>query len=250
MPAQAPAPLHRFEASAGREARLRVGGLTALSTTDYPGYLAAVVFCQGCPWRCGYCHNPHLLPARGQAGMDWDAIVAFLERRLGLLDAVVFSGGEPLAQTSLPRAIAAVKSIGFRVALHTGGAYPQRLAGVLPLVDWVGFDVKTSFADYARITGVQGSGDKALASARLLLESGVEHEFRTTVHPRQHGSDAVARLAQRLSAMGVRRYVLQEFRANGCADDSLLADVPPSFMTQAWHEALASAFESFAVRRA
>jgi pyruvate formate lyase activating enzyme len=230
--------------------RLRIGGLTPLSTTDYPGQLAAVVFCQGCPWRCAYCHNPHLLRARGPAAIRFDDVVAFLARRDGLLDAVVFSGGEPLAQAALVPAMRAVRSLGFRVGLHTGGAYPSRLADVLPLVDWVGFDVKAPVGDYARITGARGSGARARARAELLLASGVPHEFRTTVHPRQHAPDTLARLAKRLAAMGVRRYALQEFRRDGCADDTLRADTSPSVLTPAWCEPLASAFASFDLRRA
>jgi pyruvate formate lyase activating enzyme len=237
------------DAVAQRAFALRIGGLTRLSTTDYPGRLAAVVFCQGCPWRCGYCHNPHLLPARG-ASMRWDEVVAFLERRSGLLDAVVFSGGEPLAQAALPDAMRSVRQRGFRVGLHTGGAYSRRLAEVLPLVDWVGFDVKTSFADYARITHVDGSGDAALDSARIVLASGVDCEFRTTVHPRQHTLEALARLAERIAAMGVRRYVLQEFRRDGCADAALCADDAPSLITQGWCAGIAPAFDAFSVRRA
>jgi pyruvate formate lyase activating enzyme len=236
-------------AAAGCASALRVGGLTRLSATDYPGKLAAVVFCQGCPWRCGYCHNPHLLPARG-AQMPWDEVGAFLDRRSGLLDAVVFSGGEPLAQAALGDAMRSVRQRGFRIGLHTGGAYPRRLAEVLPLVDWVGFDVKTSFADYARITRVDGSGDAALDSARMLLASGVDCEFRTTVHARQHAPDALARLAARLAAMGVRRYVLQEFRRDGCADAALCADDTPSFITDRWCADVAPAFDAFSVRRA
>ena len=80
---------------------LRVGGLTPLSTSDWPGMLAAVVFCQGCPWRCGYCHNPGLIPARGDNEIPWEDVLAFLRRRQGLLDGVVFSGGEPTAQAGL-----------------------------------------------------------------------------------------------------------------------------------------------------
>src|SRR5215831_3439565 len=115
--------------SAGESARrtLRVGGLIPLSASDWPGYLSAVVFCQGCPWRCGYCHNPHLLPARGSGGIAWSDVLAFLQRRAGLLDAVVFSGGEPLAQATLANAMRGVRRLGFRIGLHTGGAYPARL---------------------------------------------------------------------------------------------------------------------------
>jgi len=81
---------------------IRVGGMTPLTSIDFPGRLAAVLYLQGCPWRCGYCHNPELLPARGQGGVAWAQAEAFLHRRVGLLDAVVFSGGEPTSQAALP----------------------------------------------------------------------------------------------------------------------------------------------------
>jgi pyruvate formate lyase activating enzyme len=243
-------PAHRVLRGHAAAQALRVGGLTPLSATDWPGQLSAVVFCQGCPWRCSYCHNPHLLACRGAGEISWQDVLAFLGRRAGLLDAVVFSGGEPLAQHALADAMRAVKRMGFGVGLHTGGAYPSRLAQVLPLVDWVGFDVKALFADYPRITGVRESGAKAQASARLLIESGVDCEFRTTVHPRQHDPGTLARLARVLADLGVRHYVLQEFRRDGCANEGLSDDVPPSFLTQAWSARIAPQFATLAVRRA
>lgn len=243
-------PAHRGLRDRAAAQALRVGGLTPLSATDWPGQLSAVVFCQGCPWRCGYCHNPHLLPGRGADEIAWPDVIAFLGRRVGLLDAVVFSGGEPLAQHALAGAMRSVKRMGFGVGLHTAGAYPSRLAEVLPLVDWVGFDVKASFADYPSITGVRDSGAKALASARLLIASGVDSEFRTTVHPRLHDPQTLARLARVLADLNVRHYVLQEFRRDGCANDALSQDFPPSFLTQAWFAPLAPRFATLAVRRA
>ena len=140
---------------------LRVGGLARWSSCDWPGQLVATVFLQGCPWRCRYCHNPHLLPVHGDGEIAWPQVLAFLETRRDLLDGVVFSGGEPLIQAALPEAMGAVRALGFGVGLHTSGAAPERLKAVLPLVDWVGFDVKAPFADYARITGVAGSGEAA-----------------------------------------------------------------------------------------
>lgn len=203
---------------------LRVGGLTPLSTTDWPGMLAAVVFCQGCPWRCRYCHNPHLIPPRSDSEIPWDDVLAFLRRRQGLLDGVVFSGGEPTLQPELADAMRDVRALGFKVGLHTGGAYPRRLAEVLPLVDWVGLDAKAPFADYARITGVAGSGDPALASLDAVLASGVEHEIRTTVHPALLADAEVVDLAHALSARGVKRHVIQAFRSQGCVDAALVQD--------------------------
>jgi len=158
---------------------LRVGGLTRCSATDYPGRLAAVVYCQGCAWRCGYCHNPELRPTRSDAEIPWPAVLAFLERRRGLLDAVVFSGGEPTQQSGLAAAMREVKAMGFLVGLHTAGIVPRRLAEVLPLVDWVAMDVKAGFDEHERLTCVPGSGARARASLELLRASGVAREVHT-----------------------------------------------------------------------
>ena len=229
---------------------LHVGGLTPLSASDWPGELCAVVFCQGCPWRCGYCHNPGLLSVHGAAAIPWSEVEAFLARRRGLLDGVVFSGGEPLAQPALAAAMASVREQGFRIGLHTGGAYPRRFARLLPLLDWVGFDVKAPFDDYVRVTTVEGSGNPALASAKALIESGIDCEFRTTVHPRQLAPAAIERLADELAALGARRYVLQQFRSAGCANAELTRDVPASPLQDARIAALAGRFESFELRPA
>ncbi|MFW5454328.1 anaerobic ribonucleoside-triphosphate reductase activating protein [Thioalkalivibrio sulfidiphilus] len=190
---------------------LAVGGLTPLTTLDLPGRLSAVVFCQGCPWQCSYCHNPHLIP-RGRGDRPWSGVLEFLQRRRGLLDAVVFSGGEPTLQSGLARALGETRDMGFLTGLHTAGAYPERLARVLPLLDWVGFDLKGPVNDYARITGVPDSGRRAAVSARLLLDSGVEHEFRTTVDPSLLQEAHLMELARWLQAHGARRYVLQRCR--------------------------------------
>ena len=159
---------------------LRVGGLTRLSAADYPGgKLAAVLFCQGCAWRCGYCHNAHLMSFKARSLIPWKEILQFLQRRRGLLDAVVFSGGEPTLQPSLKSAVAEVKSLGYLVGLHTAGIVPRRLAEVLPLLDWVGMDVKAPWEEHSRVTGVRGSARRARESMALIRESGVACEFHS-----------------------------------------------------------------------
>lgn len=205
---------------------LRVGGLTPLTSLDYPGELAAVIFCQGCPWRCGYCHNPDLLTARGSHPVAWGQVMNFLCRRQGLLDAVVFSGGEPTRQRALGAAMNEVRSLGFRIGLHTAGIYPQRLAALLPRLDWVGLDIKALPADYPALTGAPASGVRAWRSLRLLLASGIPLEVRTTLDPRgEFTSSSAARdgdfdsrvttLMYRLAAAGVRRHALQLARGRG-----------------------------------
>jgi pyruvate formate lyase activating enzyme len=202
---------------------LRVGGLVPLSTTDYPGHLAAVIFCQGCPWRCSYCHNPHLLPRRNAGEIGWPAILAFLDKRRGLLDAVVFSGGEPTLQPALPDAISGIRAMGYAVGLHTAGIYPRRLRAVLPLLDWIAMDIKAPFDDYASITGVPGSGARARECMELIMTSGIDHEFRTTVQDCLLPAPKMHALAAELAASGVRNYALQECRAPGdaCTKSSL-----------------------------
>jgi pyruvate formate lyase activating enzyme len=191
--------------------------------------LAAVVFCQGCPWRCGYCHNGDLLDARGRDLIPWPHIRDLLERRRGLLDAVVFSGGEPTLQAALPAALAEVRSLGFKTGLHTGGPYPERLARALPWLDWVALDIKALPEDYPKVTGVPGSGERAWASLGLLLNAGIALEVRTTPMP---GLDAPAyldRLMQRLAKAGVHDYVLQRCHTERSQDPDLraLASITP-----------------------
>jgi pyruvate formate lyase activating enzyme len=150
-------------------------------------------------------------------------VLDFLRRRLGLLDGLVFSGGEPTLQRGLADAMREVRALGLRVGLHTAGPYPERLAAVLPLVDWVGFDVKAPFDDYARITNVPGSGERARESLLHVLASGVAYEVRTTVHPALLDQTLLDQLAGTLADLGVRRYALQAFRGAGCQDGALLA---------------------------
>ena len=197
-----------------------VAGITPLTTIDYPGELSAVIFLQGCPWRCGYCQNSDLIPRKTDHDIPWSKLITLLDKRKGLLDAVVFSGGEPTLQSGLPVAIQQVKSMGFKIGLHTAGPYPERLRKVLPLVDWVGFDIKSSIADYDKITGVQNSGERAWQSARLLLDSGVDHEFRTTVHADMLSKQQLLNLTNQLSKLGVERYAIQACVTKNCLDEN------------------------------
>ena len=199
----------------------RVGGLTPFTTIDFPGQLATVVYLQGCPWRCRYCHNGHLLDSGGAAEIGWGEVMEFLRQRRGLLDAVVFSGGEPTAQSALPRAVQQVRDLGFRIGLHTSGSYPRRLARLLPALDWVGLDIKALPEDYAALTGVEDSGERAYRSLRLLLDSGVSHEVRVTVHERLLPPSKLQRLLELLRGSGVAEQVLQRCRSEDMLDPSL-----------------------------
>jgi pyruvate formate lyase activating enzyme len=119
---------------------------------------------------------------------------------------------------------------------------------VLPLVDWVGLDVKAPFADYARVTGVAGSGERAHAGLLEVLASGVTHEVRTTVHPALLADAEVVGLAHDLAARGVKHYVIQAFRSQGCEDADLCRNATRERPLQDVGGELARLFEKVLVR--
>lgn len=203
---------------------LQVAGLVPYSTADWPGKLAAVAFLQGCPWDCFYCHNPGLIDPRGLGESSFDELVALLKKRGGLLDGVVFSGGEPTRQQALIDAIKIVRDMGFLVGLHTGGAYPKRLAEALPLLDWVGLDIKATAENYSFVTGRGPSAQRAWDSLALIQQEAatretgrgaLSYEVRTTVHPESTPPEDLTQLSETLAAAGVNAWALQCFRPDG-----------------------------------
>ncbi len=226
--------------------RARIGGWQPFSACDWPGKLAAVVFLAGCPWRCGYCHNPGLLQRR-QGHTRWPQLREQLQRRRGLLDGVVFSGGEPLSDPALPALLAEARALGFATGLHTGGCHPNRLQRVLPLLDWVGLDIKTLPPQYPTITAVAGSGERAEASLALLQASGVDYECRSTLHPALHDEHTLTQLAAWLAQRGVRRYAWQLLRP-GPQLPQPFAAIAANWPAPALQAAVASQFAHFEVR--
>ncbi len=211
-------------------AGLALGGMVPFSPGDFPGRLAAVLFAQGCPLRCRYCHNPHLRPSIAANVLSWDAVTAWLMRRRGLLDAVVISGGEPTLQSGLGAALTEIRDLGFATGLHSAGVNPKRLASVLPLLDWVGLDIKAPFDRYDAITGSATSGRHARDALSAVVASGKPYEIRTTIHAHMLGPGDLQTMAGELQRSGVREWVLQLFRPTGCAEAGLQADSYPHWL--------------------
>lgn len=199
---------------------LQIAGLQPMSSVDWPGKLVATVFCQGCPWACPYCHNHAIIDPRIPGVIAWDRVADLLQRRHGLLDGVVFSGGEATRQIALAQAMREVKDAGYLVGLHTAGPYPHRLSQLLDedLVDWVGIDVKAMPGDdYERVAMRQGAGEKAWESLRILLSHPeVAHEVRLTVYP--DGPRDGLEVATACREAGARSFALQQARGVGAPD--------------------------------
>lgn len=223
---------------------LSISGITPFTLIDFPEKLSAVLFCQGCTWRCGYCHNRHLQPF-SKPLISWEAVLHFLEERKTFLDAVVFSGGEPTQQKNLDAAIRDIRDMGYKIGLHTAGVYPEGLKKVLPLIDWVGMDIKAPFSKYPTVTRVENSGKKAKRSAEIIIQAGVSYEFRTTVDPRLLSSKDLALLVSEIVKLGARNYVVQPVRYEGKKENGLMNHpiFNPDFLDK-----LGAQFEQFCVR--
>ncbi len=195
-----------------------VGGLVPFTTIDYPSKISAVIFLQGCPWRCIYCSNPHLFDFKKSTEKDkdnWNYVLELLKKRTKMLDAVVFSGGEATHQTD--EIIEAIKDIHeisphYKIGLHTNGCFPEKLEKLLPHIDWIGLDIKAPYEKYYDITKVTNSGDMAKKALDLILKSGKDFEVRTTADPTVLTKEDILSIATNLSSLGVKNYAIQKLR--------------------------------------
>jgi len=164
---------------------VRIGGVNPFSLSDFPGRVAAVVFTQGCNFRCPYCHNASLLGCHGpdDQPIREEAFFAFMNRRRGRLDAVVVSGGEPCIQSDLSGFLRRIRGMGLLVKLDTNGSKPKILRELLRngWLDYVAMDIKAPLPVYDRLCGVHVPTCLIQESIELISKSGIEHEFRTTV---------------------------------------------------------------------
>ena len=189
---------------------INIGGILHFSLLDYPDKISAVLFTQGCPLRCVYCHNPELQDPNIENNIKFDNTLDFLNKRIGLLEAVVFSGGEPLLQNDLYKAMQIVKDMGFLIGLHTSGVLYDNFIKVLPLLDWVGFDIKQVFNKYDEITQIKNSELQIIKSFNALVNSSINYEIRTTVDTRHISYEDMVSIAKYLYNNNVKEWTLQK----------------------------------------
>lgn len=202
---------------------MRIGGLQRFSLIDYPARICAVIFTQGCNFRCPYCHNPELvLPELYGECVPEDFMLEFLEGRRGKLDAVTITGGEPTLQLDLPDFIRRIKSMGYLIKLDTNGSRPEVISQLVEngLLDYVAMDVKAPLNGYPGVTGTSINPDTIRQSIELIMSSGIPYEFRTTVVKSLLNERDLENISK--SIKGARLYVLQGFVPAKTLDASLM----------------------------
>jgi pyruvate formate lyase activating enzyme len=166
---------------------MKIGGFRKFSMIDYPNHISAVIFTQGCNFRCPYCHNPDLVdPARMKPPLDTDNILSFLKMRKLKLDAVCITGGEPTIQPDIVPFCKSIKDMGYKIKLDTNGSVPNVIEELcaLKLIDFIAMDIKAPLDRYEWVTQVSIEPKKIEKSIEILRKFRKEREFRTTVvHP-------------------------------------------------------------------
>ncbi len=203
----------------------KLGGIQKTSLIDFPQKVAAIVFTQGCNFRCGYCHNPELLEFSEKTDFDANCFFNFLKTRIGKLDGVVITGGEPTLQSDLYDFIKEIKALGFAVKLDTNGTNPVVTEKLLKenLLDYIAMDIKAPLEKYREITDVNVDTKKIKQSIKLIMNSFIDYEFRTTVLKSQLFFEDFNNIGEMIK--GSKKYYLQKFQASKIYNTKLITAV-------------------------
>lgn len=206
-----------------------IGGLEKFSLLDYPGYVSAIIFTQGCNFRCQFCYNPMLVwpvkvgkskyaqateQQKDHPEIHEDDLFVFLRSRAGKLDAIVITGGEPCLQKDLPEFIVKIRKLGFLIKLDTNGSYPEILDKLIKqkLVDYIAMDLKAPAEKYEEITGFESNFENIKKSVKMIMQSGLPYEFRTTMVPGFLNKDEINEMGKIIK--GSRVWYLQKFKSD------------------------------------
>ena len=203
---------------------MQIGGLDKFTLSDYPGGVAAIVFTQGCNFRCPFCHNGSLLPMNSNSLIPEEEVLSFLESRRGQLTGVVVTGGEPTLQPDLSLFLQTIRAMDFKIKLDTNGSHPEVVKALLDkeLLDFIAMDIKAPWGLYDRLTGVKAPKKELKESISLIAQSGIQHEFRTTV-VRPLLSDRDVQEIKTMVPPG-SPHRLQKFRPENALDPALRPD--------------------------
>lgn len=194
---------------------MKISGFQKLTLLDFPEHTACTIFTSGCNMRCPFCHNTPLVTGEAQEEFSEEEILSYLRKRQGILDGVAITGGEPLLHKDIADFIRKIKDAGYQVKLDTNGSRSGVLKALLDegLVDFVAMDIKNTPVKYALTSGSDVPYDEIAASIELIKQSGIPHEFRTTVVKEHHTEEDIISIAEMLGKS--ERYYLQQFKDSG-----------------------------------
>lgn len=226
---------------------MKISGLQKLTLLDFPGKMACTVFTYGCNFRCPFCHNAMLVTEENSDSISEEEFFAFLKKRQGILDGVCISGGEPTLQKDLAEFIKKIKAMGYAVKLDTNGSNPDILINLISenLIDYVAMDIKNSPEKYSITCGCDVNVDKIKESVSIIIESGINHEFRTTTVREYHSAEDFEAIAQWLK--GDSKYFLQHFEDSGNLIGENLSPLSKDEMT-AFSESMRSKLSNVDIR--
>ena len=191
---------------------MRIGGFQKCSLIDYPGKVCAIVFTLGCNFRCSYCHNPELVyPELFNEPIPEEEIFSFLTKRIGKLDAVTITGGEPTLQADLLDFILEIKKLGFLVKLDTNGSNPDIVESAInsKAIDYIAMDVKAPLEKYQEITNSNIKPEKIKKTIELIMNSNIDYEFRTTIIKSELDENDMSKIGGLIK--GAKLCVLQKY---------------------------------------
>lgn len=190
---------------------IKIGGFQKSSLIDYPEKISAIIFIQGCNFKCPYCHNPELVGRTSCAPLNTSEVLDFLKSRIGKLDGVVITGGEPTLHKDLPELILQIKDLGFLVKLDTNGTNPDLLQDLIDkkLIDYVAMDIKAPIEKYSDVVCAKVDTENILKSIEILKKSNVDYEFRTTVVKSQLSLEDFEKIGKMIK--NTNKYYLQRF---------------------------------------
>lgn len=187
-----------------------IGGLQKTSLIDYPDKISAIIFTQGCNFRCGYCHNPELI-RQNDSIIEESSVFNFLNKRKGILDAVVITGGEPTLHKDLTGFISKIKELGYLVKLDSNGTNPEVIKELTDknLIDYIAMDIKAPIHKYSEITCAKTDASAIKKSIDIITSSKIGYEFRTTVVKSQLSFKDFEEIGKMIENANL--YYLQEF---------------------------------------
>ncbi len=203
-----------------------ISGLQKMTLLDYPGRVACTVFLQGCNFRCPFCHNSGLLGASQDDPIPEAELLDFLQKRIGILDGVCITGGEPTLQADLPHLLKKIKDMGYAIKLDTNGSRPAMLKELVKdgLIDYVAMDIKNCPDRYAETVGLpQIMQDKLQESTTFLMDGDLDYEFRTTVVDELHTEEDILAMGQWLANLSSKCKAKRLFLQPYADRDSVLA---------------------------